>query len=266
MGLEDIDEEAPPPRAGAHRPAASPAAVRPVVSATAATRAMDDLFGDIGVSATTPSPAQSSVSPAVPSSASSFPSVPRVSPPAAQRDAFDDFFASAPAPVPSRQQPEAFGRPHAANSGSESPSLLDLSQPQQRCANDFLDGFLGKPARAAHSTSPPVGGRSLSEMTSGERPYVPPQPLQDKMNFYEALGLKSTASVEEVRKAYRGKALHLHPDKNTNRTADETSMFNLLTRAQEVLSDEEKRQEYDGKLNQARASQMASENWLFHMK
>lgn len=66
------------------------------------------------------------------------------------------------------------------------------------------------------------------------------------MNPYEILGLDSSASAEDIKRAYRKKALQLHPDKGGN-----VEQFKELNRAYEILSDPAKRQEYDGRKSPA---------------
>jgi DnaJ-class molecular chaperone len=62
--------------------------------------------------------------------------------------------------------------------------------------------------------------------------------------YYEILGLKESASAEEVRKAYRKLALHYHPDRNRgDATAEER--FKAISEAYGVLTDPEKRRLYD---------------------
>ena len=62
----------------------------------------------------------------------------------------------------------------------------------------------------------------------------------DAIDFYKILDIPKTASQEDIRKAYRKKSLTLHPDKG----GDEGE-FKKLNSAYEVLSDIEKRKNYD---------------------
>ena len=54
--------------------------------------------------------------------------------------------------------------------------------------------------------------------------------------YYEILGVSKTATHDEIRKAYRKKAVKLHPDKGGSEEA-----FQELQQAYEVLSDDDKR-------------------------
>lgn len=64
------------------------------------------------------------------------------------------------------------------------------------------------------------------------------------MDYYKLLGVAKNASAEEIKKAYRKLALKFHPDRNKgNKEAEE--QFKKISEAYAVLSDKEKRQQYD---------------------
>jgi len=65
-----------------------------------------------------------------------------------------------------------------------------------------------------------------------------------KRDFYEILGVSKGATAEEIKKAYRKVAIQFHPDKNQgNKEAEEK--FKEAAEAYEVLSDVDKRSQYD---------------------
>ena len=63
-------------------------------------------------------------------------------------------------------------------------------------------------------------------------------------DYYKILGIEKTANQEEIKKAYRKKALKHHPDKNAGNKEQEDK-FKEINEAYEILSDEKKRQQYD---------------------
>lgn len=65
-----------------------------------------------------------------------------------------------------------------------------------------------------------------------------------KRDYYEVLGVERTASVADVKKAYRKLALELHPDRNPGDAAAEEK-FKEASEAYSVLSDADKRAQYD---------------------
>ena len=64
------------------------------------------------------------------------------------------------------------------------------------------------------------------------------------IDYYEILGIKKTATAEEIKNAYRKLARKLHPDLNPN-DIEANKKFQRVNEANEVLSDPEKRKKYD---------------------
>lgn len=65
-----------------------------------------------------------------------------------------------------------------------------------------------------------------------------------KRDYYEVLEIERSASLEEVKKAYKKQALKYHPDRNPN-NAEAEEQFKLCSEAYAVLSDDGKRRRYD---------------------
>src|SRR5918912_949228 len=63
-------------------------------------------------------------------------------------------------------------------------------------------------------------------------------------DYYDILGVKKTATEEEIKKAYRNLAKKYHPDKNKGNKEAENK-FKEISEAYAVLSDKEKREQYD---------------------
>jgi len=62
----------------------------------------------------------------------------------------------------------------------------------------------------------------------------------DKRDYYEVLGISKNASADEIKKAFRKKAIEFHPDRG-----GEEAKFKEVNEAYEVLKDDKKRQRYD---------------------
>lgn len=71
-------------------------------------------------------------------------------------------------------------------------------------------------------------------------------------NHYAVLGLPSSATIDEIRRAYRILARRYHPDVNPGGTSEEK--FKKVAEAYGVLSDIEKRKQYDLELEQAESN------------
>jgi DnaJ-class molecular chaperone len=69
--------------------------------------------------------------------------------------------------------------------------------------------------------------------------------------YYEILSLKATATQEEIKRAYRKKAMESHPDVNASPGA--TEVFVQINEAYAILSDAQKRQVYNQKLRDEHA-------------
>ncbi len=68
-------------------------------------------------------------------------------------------------------------------------------------------------------------------------------PMSDKRDYYDILGLERSASADDIRRAYRRLAKQYHPDVNKEHDAEEN--FKEINEAYAVLSDAERRSAYD---------------------
>lgn len=105
-----------------------------------------------------------------------------------------------------------------------------------------------RPAESSHSTgaqpeseSPESGGQDSKGFTKEQVEGV--QRIKRCKDYYEVLGVSKEASEDELKKAYRKLALKFHPDKNHAPGA--TEAFKKIGNAYAVLSNADKRRQYD---------------------
>src|SRR3989337_3735261 len=67
--------------------------------------------------------------------------------------------------------------------------------------------------------------------------------MAEKRDYYEVLGVKRNASKDEIKDVYRKLAMQFHPDRNKSPGAEEK--FKEISEAYAVLSDDQKRVQYD---------------------
>jgi curved DNA-binding protein len=66
-----------------------------------------------------------------------------------------------------------------------------------------------------------------------------------KKDYYDVLGVKKTATEEEIKKSYRALAMKYHPDRNPGNKKEAEERFKEINEAYAVLSDKDKRRQYD---------------------
>ncbi|GAV64694.1 DnaJ domain-containing protein/BTAD domain-containing protein/TPR_11 domain-containing protein [Cephalotus follicularis] len=69
--------------------------------------------------------------------------------------------------------------------------------------------------------------------------------MSKRKDWYKILGVSRTASISEIKRAYKKLALQWHPDKNVNNREEAEAKFREIAAAYEVLGDEEKRTRFD---------------------
>jgi len=73
--------------------------------------------------------------------------------------------------------------------------------------------------------------------------------ISKRKDYYKILGINRTATDEEIKKAYKKKALQFHPDRHSSGTDEDRKQaeinFKEVGEAYSVLSDRSKRTRYD---------------------
>ncbi|CAI0471482.1 unnamed protein product [Linum tenue] len=69
--------------------------------------------------------------------------------------------------------------------------------------------------------------------------------MSKRKDWYKILGISKTASIAEIKRAYKKLALQWHPDKNVENREEAENKFREIAAAYEVLGDDEKRARFD---------------------
>ena len=110
----------------------------------------------------------------------------------------------------------------------------------------------------------------MGQRQSSEDASTPQEAEQTKTDYYELLGVERQASEDEIKKAYRRKALELHPDRNYGNVENATKLFAEIQSAYEVLSDPQERAWYDSHrdvlLRGEQAGQATTEEFSYNVR
>jgi DnaJ-class molecular chaperone len=82
-----------------------------------------------------------------------------------------------------------------------------------------------------------------------------------KKNLYEILGVDKTATKEDIKKAYHKMAQETHPDKE----GGSTEAFLQVSKAYKILSDEERRRQYDETGDESESHELSPQNIVFQI-
>lgn len=133
---------------------------------------------------------------------------------------------------------------------NEAKELLSTITESRNCEKENQNRSNGsaQPPRSSESSRSEGSSRSEAAESAGAAEYTADQVEAVKRirkchDYYEILGVSKDASDTELKKSYRKLALQFHPDKNKAPGAAEA--FKAIGNAFAVLSDKEKRRQYD---------------------
>ncbi|KJH49356.1 DnaJ domain protein [Dictyocaulus viviparus] len=133
-------------------------------------------------------------------------------------------------------------RSYAHDDHYEEPNLRSRFHQKTRTASDSkINGNAVENQRSAKSRSSSRSRKLGVDYTKEQSDLV--ERIRHCKDYYEILNVSKTASDSEIKKEYRRMALQLHPDKC--RAPHSTEAFKALGNAYAVLSNEEKRKQYD---------------------
>ncbi|XP_010423753.1 PREDICTED: dnaJ protein P58IPK homolog [Camelina sativa] len=69
--------------------------------------------------------------------------------------------------------------------------------------------------------------------------------MSKRKDWYKILGISKTASISEIKRAYKKLALQWHPDKNVDNREEAENKFREIAAAYEILGDDDKRARFD---------------------
>lgn len=77
-----------------------------------------------------------------------------------------------------------------------------------------------------------------------------------KTNHYTTLGVGSNATLDDIKSVYRKLAKKYHPDVAGNQDKEDLEIFNEIGKAYEILSNPDKRRQYDAEQSNAPVTDM----------